>query len=212
MRLSTIPLPPSDAEGLRLYQALGSPVPTATADFARAYLPHLAGWLQATNRRVSADLCDEAAVETLYNFLAASTRFDADRSKSLLGFLRLSARRDLLNLLRREARHKHDGLEENAVELAPSSGKYSGKVPGPLQLLCDQEDEEERRLFLEKLRATLNESEQRVLELMLDGVRGTQRYVEAMAVADLPLPEQRQQVKRVKDRINKRAQRMREEP
>ena len=63
MRPPPIPPAPAHAEGLRLHQALGSPSATATWDFARAYLAHLTAWLQATNPRAPADLCEEAAVE-----------------------------------------------------------------------------------------------------------------------------------------------------
>lgn len=209
MRSLTISPSPADAEGMRLYQALDSSAPTTTTDFACAYLPHLTEWLQATNRHVSADLCEEAAVETMYSLLDDPTRFDPSRGKSLLGFLRLSARRDLLNLLRREHRHQHDGLDGNAVELTSSAGKYTGRVKGPLQLLCEQEDEEERQRLLEKVRAISNEMEQMVLDLMLDGVRENEVYARVMAITHLPFKEQRKHVKRVKDRINKRVERER---
>ncbi len=81
-----------------------------------------------------------------------------------------------------------------------------------MQILCEQEDDQERRRFLERLRALLPESEQSVLELMLEGVRENEAYAAAMGITHLPTRQQRKQVKRVKDRINKRARRLREKP
>jgi len=212
MRPPTIPPAPADAEGLRLHQALGSPAATAPWDFARAYLPHLTAWLQATNPHAAADLCEEAAVETVFSLLRSPHQFDPMKSKKLLSFLRRSAQCDLLNSLRREARHRHETLDENSVAFASSAGKYEGKDKGPLQILCDREDDQERRAFLEKLRAALTESEQAVLELMLAGIHETDLCAEAMGITHLPRGERTKQVKRVKDRINKRIERMRGGP
>lgn len=212
MRPPTIPPAPADAEGLRLHQALSLPVATAPYDFARFYLPHLTAWLQTTNPRACADLCEEAAVETIYSLLHAPARFDPSKGKALLSFLRMSARCDLRNLLRRETRHQHEPLDENSVAFASSAGKYSGKVKGPLQLLCELEDEQERQQLLEKVRAISNQTEQAVLDLMVAGIRNTDVYAEVLAIAHLLPRERRKQVKRVKDRINKRIERLRDKP
>src|SRR5436190_8316512 len=108
--------PPPEAEGQQLYQALLRSAVTSTLDFANAYLPHLVAWLQARNPQASPDLCDEAAVIAVHHFLKTPDHFDPNRG-TLLAFLHLAARRDLLNLLEKENRHAHQPLEENVVEL-----------------------------------------------------------------------------------------------
>lgn len=212
MRPPTIHPSPDDAEGLRLHQALESSGRIATWEFTRAYLPYLSAWLQAKNARISVDLCEEAASETVYSFLNTPHRFDPTKSRSLLGYLQMSARRDLLNLLRRENRHRHEPLDEKNVELASVAGNYSGRVPDPLQILCDQEDDQVRQDVAEKVRASLSASEQVVLERMLAGDRETGAYAAALGITHLPVEEQRKQVKRVKDRITKRIERMKGKP
>ena len=212
MRPPHVPPAPAHAEGLRLHQALGSPAATATWDFARAYFPHLTAWLRAMDPRAPADLCEEAVVETIYSLLSNPDQFNPTKGKTLLNFLRLSARCDLLNLLRREARHRHENLDENSVAFASSAGKFIGKDKGPLQTLCDGEDEQERQRLLEKLYASLTATERVVLDLMLSGVSANEVFVRAMEIPHLPLEEQKRQVKRVKDRLHKRIQRMKDRP
>lgn len=200
---------PSEEEGQLLYQALLlRSLATATYDFASAYLPALNAWLQARNPRLSPDLCDEAAVEAVYNFLKAPEQFDPNRGIPLAAFLRLAARRDLLNLLKREKRHAHQALDDKVVELRVVVGNHSGEK-GPLLALCDREDEQERLAILAGVRSMLTEPEQRVLDLMLEGERDTPLFAAALGLAHLSAEEQEIEVKRVKDRIKARIKRWR---
>src|SRR5262245_49796114 len=211
MNPNTSPSPPSDEEGQRLYRALLRPTATATWDFANAYLSHLTAWLQARNPRASSDLCDAAVVETVYGFLKTPEHFEPGRGTPLLTFLRLSAQRDLLNLLKREERHAHQPLDERVVELHSAGGKHQGER-GPLSTLCDWEDEQERRAFLQEVRAILTGPEQQVFELMLSGERDTPVFVAALGLTHLAPEEQEAEVKRVKDRIKVRIKRWRRKP
>ena len=192
-------IPPPEAEGLRLHGLLFTTDATAPWDFARAYLPHLAAWLRATNR-VSADLCEAAAAEAVYSILSKPDRFDPTKGASLIAFLRMAATRDLQNLLRREERHAHEPLDENSVELHGADGKYEGT------------DDEERQAFLSRLRASLSEPDQNVLDLMLAGERKNEAFAKVVGVAHLPRKERDAEVKRAKDRIKARAKRMKDEP
>jgi DNA-directed RNA polymerase specialized sigma24 family protein len=210
MAPQVIPPPPADAEGLRLLQALSSSDPSATWDFARAYTDHLAAWLRARNSTGVADLCEDAAAETVASVLRNPAQFDPGMGMSLLNYLHLSAQRDLLNLLRGEARHAHEPLDENCVELGSATGNYQGKDDDPLQVLCDREDEQERRAFFKQLRGSLTEADQRVLDLMLSGERANAAFADALGVTLLPVEEQEVEVKRAKDRIKARGKRMRE--
>src|SRR5438270_12085792 len=127
MASRAIPAPPPDAVGLRLHQALSQPLPTAPWDFASAYLPHLVAWLQAKNQRVPPDLCEDAALETVYSLLSRPQQYQPAKGKKLLTYLRMSAQRDLINLLQRERRHQHQPFDEQRVELPSAGGNYEGK-------------------------------------------------------------------------------------
>ncbi len=205
MRSQPVQPPPTEADGLRLYQALLGPVATATLDFARAYQPHLDTWLQAQYPRVSPDLCEEAVAEALHSLLQKPARFNLNQGTPLLGYLHMSAQRDLLNRLQREKRHAHQELDENCVVLGLSRGNDKGEEIEPLEILCRQEDEQQRQASIQAFRATLTPQEQRVLDLMLAGERANRVFAECLAVTHLPLAEQATEVQRVKDRIKKRA-------
>jgi DNA-directed RNA polymerase specialized sigma24 family protein len=212
MAPQAIPPPPPHTEGLRLHQALSSPDATASWDFARAYLPHLTAWLQVRSRPDSADLCEEAAIETVYGLLNNPGQYNPEKGMNLLNYLRLAARRDLFNLLRSEARHRHEPLDENGVELRPVSGKRGRMDDSPLQILCDRVDEQERQSFLADLRGSLNDEERTVLDLLLSGERQTRGFAEGLGMSSTPVDEQELQVKRIKDRIKARIKRMRDRP
>jgi DNA-directed RNA polymerase specialized sigma24 family protein len=210
MAPQVIPLPPADADGLRFHRALSASDPSATWDFARAYTDHLAAWLRARNSAAVADLCEDAAVETVASVLCNPEQFDPGKGMSLLNYLHRSAQCDLLNLLRGEARHAHEALDENCVEFGSTAGNCQGKEDDPLQILCDREDDQERRAFFQELRGSLAEADQSVLDLMLSGERGHAAFADALGVTLLPVEEQEVEVKRAKDRIKARGKRMRE--
>jgi len=205
-----IPPPPPDEEGIRLHRSLLSPGAAATADFAFAYLPHLDAWLRSGNPGAGADLCEEAALEAVYGLMRDPSRFQPGKGKGLLGYLRMSAQGDLKNLLRREARHAHQPLDENCVELGRAAGNEKGEDGDPLLVLCDREDEQERRAFLGALRDSLPEPDRSVLDLMLAGERDYAKYAEALGVGRLPREKRDAEVKRAKDRIQARIKRTKE--
>jgi DNA-directed RNA polymerase specialized sigma24 family protein len=210
MAPQVIPPPPADADGLRLHRALSTPDPLATFDFARAYMDHLSAWLRANNSPAAASLCEDAASEAVFSILHNPEQFDPAKGTSLLTFLRNAAQRDLLNLLRRESRHAHEPLDENRVELIPFAGNHDGKDDDPLEILCDLEDEQERRAFFQELRGKLSEKDRRVLNLMLNGERRIALFAEALEVTHLAVEVQEVEVKQAKDRIKARGKRMKE--
>jgi DNA-directed RNA polymerase specialized sigma24 family protein len=200
----TVPAPPPETEGLQLYHALSQAVATSTFDFARAYLPHLAAWLEVNCAPVSPDLCEEAASETIYSLLAKPERFDPGQGPKLLTYLHFSARGDLRNRLNSERRHAHEPFDEKNVELGAQARKWKQTDVEPLDLLCDREDEQRRWALLQELRAMLPGPEQQVLDLLLEGERDTCIFAAALQLEHLPPQEQETEVKRVKDRIKKR--------
>lgn len=199
-----IPPPPSNAEGLRLHQALTGPDPAATLDFARAYVPHLAGWLATVFRGVSGDLCDDAAARAVFDVLRKPALYNPGRGKTVAEFMQMAAAGDLKNLLAKEGRHRHERLDEN-VELGPSGGNSR---EGVLSLMCEVEDNAEGEARVRNLRESLDTVEQAVMDLMLAGERATSRFAEAVGIAHLPTVEQEAGVKKIKDRIKARIKRL----
>jgi hypothetical protein len=58
--------------------------------------------------------------------------------------------------------------------------------------------------------ATLSAEDRAVVELMGEGVRETAAYAEVLGITHLPADQQRVTVKRVKDRLTRQLERMRE--
>src|SRR5204862_6197783 len=114
----------------------------------------------------------------------------------LPAFLRMIARRRLLNLRDKEKRHQAGRIPWATVELD----------------LPDRKDSEGELAFAEHPRLrevidSLSEADRRVFDLMLDGERDTAVFAAALGVSDRPSEEQFDVVKRAKDRNKARLKR-----
>jgi hypothetical protein len=192
---------PAAARPLSLWERLLARDPLAWSDLCTTFLDPLIAWLGRRNRYADPDLLAEAAENALLG-LAKNPHTYNPRRASLEGYLRLSARGDLLNLLQRERRRQRGRCDLKIVELGPWAGKYLGREEDPSWRL--RLAEEERLL---RPPADLSAVEGRVWELMQGGERRTPVFAEALGLSSLPQREQRAAVKRVKDRITKRLQR-----
>jgi len=199
---------PDDNEALGLYRQLVVGTPMASSDLCKVFLEPLIGAMLRANPRVDPHLCEEAAGSALLALIARPETYD-ERRASLAAYLRRSAQGDLINLLRREARHTRGRVPFQAVELGLAGGNVG------------QDDAEDRaemqahevawraradRIF-EQVRLGLPPPEQAVLDLMRGGERRTAPYASALGILHLPVDARRRQVKRVKDKIIKRIER-----
>jgi RNA polymerase sigma-70 factor (ECF subfamily) len=113
-------------------------------------------------------------------------------------FLANAAWCNIANLLRGEQRRKAKekrSLElndEKVVELHPAMGN-------PLQ-----NESQDRQQQLDELRRSLeNPVDRRILELRAMGERRTEQFAKVLGILHLPVDQQRREVKRAKDRIDK---------
>jgi DNA-directed RNA polymerase specialized sigma24 family protein len=197
---------PSLDEGLALHRRLQFQDVLAPSDVCAAYLEPLLDWLAGGFPRIEPHLREGAAHEALFDYVQHPDRYDPGRG-DLAVYLRMAARADLLNALRREKRHHRGRVAWSAVELGEESGNLSGREEEPLLLLQRGEDAAERERILRSVAEGLTAPERRVLELMVAGERWTALYAEALGLHGLSAEEQEREVKRVKDRIKKRIQR-----
>jgi hypothetical protein len=127
---------------------------------------------------------------------------------NLLAYLRMSAQRDLQNVLQRERKHHEQRCSLKCVELSTDAGKYLGRDDDPS---LPAQIAEHHQLELDSIplsvRQGLSEAEERVLPLLLRKERKTSAYAEVLGITHLPLADQRKEVKRVKDRMAKRLKR-----
>ena len=201
---------PAPERGRALHARLLAGDPVAPADPAEAYLDPLATWLARQNPGVTdPHLCTVAAGEAIIALIAAPGSYDPTR-RSLAGYLRMSAQGDLRNLLRTERRHAARRASLEAVELSPRAGKELWDVESdPARIVERAIVEREAELTVDSLPSLpgLTPQETAVLALLRQGERRTIAYARLLGLDRLPVAEQRREVKRVKDRLQKRLMR-----
>jgi DNA-directed RNA polymerase specialized sigma24 family protein len=206
----------SETDGRRFWERLLDPDdPTAPSDFIAAYLDELGGWLIRQFPRADEHLCWQAAEDTLLDLAKQPTNYQPNRLP-LRSYLRLSAKRDLLNLLDSQARRDrhHDSMKN--VELSPRLRNYLQDAEGdPAELLEAGPDPAALALAeraLAQILEGLTAGERAALELQLAGERATSAYAQALGIIGLSQAEQEREVKRVKDKLKKRIERARGRP
>jgi len=198
---------PSREEGERFRRLLLNRDNVAQQQFAYAYLEPLVAWLGRKRPRLDEDLYQQAAEQAIMDFIHNPGAYDPVRC-GLWGYLCMAALRDLLNLLKKEARHRRGRQSLDSVAESPDAGNYLGREDDPSRVLSFAEQQRAARAAVG---GGLTEPERRALEVMLQGVQETPPYAEALGIAHLPDDEQARQVKRFKDRVKARGKRARDD-
>ena len=201
---------PETAEGMEIHARLCEGDPVASADLAEAFLEPLATWLLRTNRSVDSHICEQAAEDAILTLIKSPHTYRPDRG-SLDAYLRMSAKGDLRNLMERERRHSSRRVEIGAVEHLPSVRNERQTSTDPALVYERQEDSAAPwvRRLVAQMEASLTEQEKGVLHLMHEGERRTSVFAQVLGIEQLSEMEQRQAVKRVKDRLKRRFERAR---
>jgi len=185
---------------LELHHRLVNGDETASAEVFERYLTplieELCRYYQSVANR-DRTLISDAVTEALFNYVEQPSNYDPSRA-SLRGYLKMSADGDLRNLLEKEKRReKPKESLDKIVELRGGVRKrnQTGKAL----------EGKEIEAHIEEI--VSDEADREVVEMMLDGVRKTERYAEVLGIDHLPIEEQRTKVKRAKDRLKKKLQR-----
>jgi RNA polymerase sigma-70 factor (ECF subfamily) len=184
--------------------------PVAPAQLAELVLDPLTTRLRASFPQVpDPALIDDAAADAVLNYAERPEQFDPSK-RGLFGYLQMSAGGDLknaLDVLRRRQR-REESLD--VVELHPDRrNRVSMASDYPTTL----EDEVVSNLASQGLMAQVQAAAEtpkdaKVLQLMIDGERRTDRFAEALGLDGLSPDERRRAVKRHKDRLKKRIERL----
>lgn len=183
-----------------LHERLLDRDPTASLDLFEAFYHDLTSWLRVEipylAPGIDSDLYFSAAFSALDAYIKAPEKYDPAR-RGLWGYLKMSAKGDLLNMLERERsrRNREVVLEDVAERLAGRNIESEGMDADALQSAVAQ------------LKTDLREDECRVLDLLIEGERRTDVFARVLDIAHLPQEEQRLRVKQVKDRLKKRLKR-----
>jgi DNA-directed RNA polymerase specialized sigma24 family protein len=188
--------------GRELHEQLLDGDITATARIAEAYFEEVRIRLEKNHASEHNDLVSSAVQDAFINYFSRPEQYQPDRL-SLASYLYMSANGDFLNLLKQEKRYV-EGIDES-VELDADDAEYQTEA-------TDHEVENyihtrESVIWLKIKEILPSPSDQKLVELLLDGVRETEPYATILGITDRPTKEQRNIVKRHKDRLKKQLQR-----
>jgi RNA polymerase sigma-70 factor (ECF subfamily) len=174
--------------------------PTASAELAEGTLETLISRLQNKFPNTESELILDAVTDALMSYIKKPTQFDPEK-RSLVGYLSMSARGDLLNAFEKIKRRNIREIPLEDVELHSSDGNSITKSNNLIQSL----DAEKIKKKIEELFA--NPIDLKLADLIIDGERSTEVFAKALGIENVSTKEQRREVKRHKDRIKKRLSR-----
>lgn len=193
----------SAAFARRIHRRLLSDDPTAPSQLARVYLEPVVAHLRARFPDVrDRDLLWDAAADAILNYAEDPSTYDPQK-RGLFGYLKMSARGDLLNALDRERRRTTVELEvvgRNKLQEDDEEEHGSERTPEAV----GHSDETMRKVH----EALPDPRDRRMLHLMMEQVRETRAFADVLGIQNEDEAEQRRIVKRNKDRIKKRIQRL----
>ena len=191
-----------NAVDLALHLRLVAGDKTAPDECVVRWLPELIRKLSARNSAVAVrdgQIIAAAALDALFDYTLNPHKYDPERS-GLGYYLSNAAQRDLINALAREKTQRRDASCIHAVELFLSDGnKFEEEIVEKVDAASLME------LVMEEITDPLD---RHMLALMLQGERATPAYAKALGIDHLSEDEQKATVKRHKDRISKRLERL----
>ncbi|MCP4358802.1 MAG: hypothetical protein GY796_12355 [Chloroflexi bacterium] len=180
---------------------------TVFAEICEQALPYLVSFLQSRFPEYNPHLHETVAIDCLLTYQANPQQYDPQQL-SLYAYLRMVARSDMLNLLDKRKRQNRRLLVIDAAD-SPQAIFQQESISDKLvasEWLTEYTDHSHREIIQEFIEE-LDETDQQILLLMLEGVRRTEDYAAVIGITHLEIGEQRLKVKRAKDRITKKIQR-----
>ena len=191
-------MPPHSEWFCRIHERLLAGDPTASAELAETTFDALTAVLAKRNPRISdAALIDEAVAEALLSYIKRPDTFDSGKA-GLFGYLQMSAQGDLVNALAKLSRRRKREKPLEAVEVGEFAGKEHSDGPDLVSNL------EAQRIQRQLDEVFDNPKDREMVDLVVDRERSTEAFSVVLGIESLPIAEQREQVKRHKDRIKKR--------
>lgn len=193
-------------QGNTLHQRLLEGDVTAPAEIAEIFLPLVANELQKSNPTLhDPHLVDMAADDALLNYLQRPSQYNP-AELPLDRYLMMSARGDLLNLLRQQPQ---PGFSKRTqfVELDAPEREYTIEVEDTSLSVEEQAVMLTSPVWPLLERLLPNAVDREIALLMLENVRDTDSYAHTLGISHLSQDKREAEVKRHKDRIKKTLQR-----
>jgi hypothetical protein len=189
-----------------LHHAILQSDETAPSRLAELALPFLVNSLEREFVAVrDRHLIETAAHDALISYFSRPDQYRPNKSR-LHSYLRMSARGDLLNL-----------LKQQKIEAARTEPDVEDRASRPEHMLMVDIDEErslwqaadarESEIATTVAKAITDPVDRQIIDLMLDGTRATEPFSSILGIEHLSIDQQRLQVKQHKDRLKKAVQR-----
>lgn len=168
------------------------------AELMERLLSPLIGEMKHEYPTTDVHLVSDGVTDALLDYCARPGRFDQTRGVPLNRFLAKAAWRNIANLLRGETRRRAreakaaEMADHNVVELYPEAGNSLQNAVLDTKQGLD-----------ELARLLPDATDQQIFKLKFMGERRTEVFAEAMGITHLPVEQQRREVKKAKDRIDK---------
>lgn len=184
--------------------------PLAPAELVEACIEELVRRLRIRAGPICSDtFLYDAAADTLLAYVQDPEKFDPSKS-GLLTYLTMSAYGDLRNMLQKEHRRKkHEILLDDVEHRLFARNNTTGEAEDTELTECDVPDVGKKDSLMERIVAEFPDPlDLVVLRLILSGERKTSAFSDALGIRSSSKEEQRQIVKRHKDKIIKRLKRL----
>ena len=184
--------------------------PVAPADLAKVVLDPLVAHIRSRFPEVpDPTMIDNAVTDAVLNYAERPQQYDPSK-RGLLGYLRMAAAGDLRNAMDAFRRRQQREQSLDVVELEPHRRK---RLSMAMRLSPTLEDDVMSTIATQRLAAQVRKAAEtpqdaQVLQLMIDGERRTELFAAALGLEGLSGDERRREVKRHKDRLKKRLQRL----
>jgi hypothetical protein len=191
-----MPEAPDPALLLALHERLMNGDRRSSEELSRLVLSALLDSVARKFQGVDDHLIGDGVIDAVLDYCARPSQFDPSRGVPLFGCLSRAAWCNVENLRcgekRRKAREQGTatGKREKVVALDPAARKIQQEEQGIVEKRC-------AAMF----DALSNPKDKEILRLRLEGVRATAPYAQVLGITDLPPKQQRDEVKRHKERI-----------
>lgn len=178
---------------------------TANSEMAEIVLPILTKRLSRIFPAIYDEhLIDTAITDALLNYFDKPAQFQ-EKKKSLLSYLLMSARGDLLNIIKPRKLDVNSSQINEDVEFGDS---YSEENIEGLVVIAEDDVEAEALSRISTVYPRLDElfsepKDRELVKMMMNGIRETEEYAKVLGIEHLNSSQQRDVVKRHKDRIKK---------
>jgi hypothetical protein len=175
---------------LELHRRLLTGDRTASEEVVRLLHASLTQEVSAQFPQTDQHIIWDSVIDAMLDYGARPQQFDAERGVPLKYFLRLAARRNVVNMLQGEQRRK--AREKTAGHLWAATSVELDSAAGNLPRKEESTQRQQQQTALTN--ALQNPNDQQLLALRLQGVRRTEAFAKILGITHLPIETQRREV------------------